>query len=202
MRKVGLMGGSFDPCHRGHINLAIDARIQAGLDEVILMPAKIQPFKMGKKVTDGKHRANMLKEAVKNIEGIRVSVWEMEQDSISYTYNTLNYIKEVEGPDTEVYFISGTDSFLTMEKWMNGIDMLKENSFIVGVRPGYKEDELNLAIENAKEKYGTKVIKIDNRRFHISSTEIRERIAKGEAFNDLVTEEVERYILEHGLYID
>lgn len=201
MRKIGIMGGSFDPCHRGHINLAIDAKLQAELDQVILMPAKIQPFKQDKKVTEEFHRVNMLQCAVEGIEGLRVSTWEIEQDSISYTYKTLEAVKEMEGPATEIYFVSGTDSFLSLERWMKGPQMLETNNFIVGVRPGYKEDELNQQIDYVREKYGTNVIKIDNRRFHISSTEIRDRIAAGQSFSDLVVEEVEKYILENGLYI-
>ena len=78
--------------------------------------------------------------------------------------------------------------------------MLREYKFIVGVRPGYKIEELDAAIENAKAKYNTKVIKIDNRRFHISSTDIRNRLANDRTISDLVTQSVERYILEHGLY--
>ncbi len=201
MSKIGILGGTFDPCHRGHINLAIDAKEQMGLDEVILMPARVQPFKKDKHVTDAFHRVNMLKEAVKDCEGLRVSTWEVDQDSISYTYKTLEAVKKIKGPEAEIYFISGTDSFLSIEKWKNGVDMLREYKFIVGVRPGYKIDELDEAIKNAKEKYNTDVNKIDNRRFHISSTDIRNRLAENRSISDLVTKSVERYIIENGLYI-
>lgn len=201
MSKIGVMGGTFDPCHRGHINLALDAKKQANLDKVILMPAKIQPFKQDKDVTEAFHRVNMLKEAVKNIEGLDVSTLEVDKDGISYTYETLEEIKAICGEDSDIYFISGTDAFLSMETWKQGDEMLQRNKFVVGVRPGYKESQLNDAIAKVEGTYGTCVIKIDNKRFHISSTDIRNRLKENQTIEDLVTAEVERYIRENGLYI-
>ena len=200
MKKIGVLGGTFDPCHRGHINLAIDAKDQVGLDEVILMPAMIQPFKQHKEVTAAYHRVNMLREAVKDCKGLSVSTWEVDQKSISYTYNTLKSLKEIKGADVDIYFISGTDAFISIETWMHGEDMLRENKFIVGVRPGYRVDELDKAIEKAQNVYNTQVVKIDNRRFFISSTDIRQRLEHNQSISDLVTESVERYILANGLY--
>lgn len=201
MKRIGILGGSFDPCHRGHVNLALDALKQAELDEVIFMPAKVQPFKMDKKTADAVHRMNMLNLALEGYEGLRASAWEIENSQVSYTYRTLEEIRKMKGPDTEVFFITGTDAFLTMRTWANGERLLSENRFIVGIRPGYREKELEDEISAVRADFGTEVIKIDNRRFHISSTEIRDRLKKGESIADLVDNGVERYILENGLYI-
>ena len=198
--KIGILGGTFDPCHKGHVNLAKDALEQANLDEVILMPAKIQPFKQDKKVTDSVHRVNMLNIAIEKVKGLRVSHWELEQDHVSYTYRTLEEVKKLKGENTKVYFITGTDAFIGMKNWANSESLLRNNNFIVGVRPGYRLEELAAAIKDVRENYGSEVIKIDNKKFHISSTEIRERIIHNESAHDLVDEGVERYILENELY--
>ena len=201
MKKIGIMGGSFDPCHRGHINLALDVARQANLTKVILMPARVQPFKIDTKTAGNNHRLNMLKAAVENIAELEVSDWEMRQEELSYTYLTMREAKRQAGDETQVFFISGTDSFLEISRWKNSEELISENRFIVGVRPGYREDELEAEIKRLSELYGTEIIKIDNRRFHISSTEIRERLRDGKDISDLVTPGVERYIKENGLYI-
>lgn len=201
MKKIGIMGGSFDPCHRGHINLALDAARQANLTKVILMPARVQPFKIDTKTAGNNHRLNMLKAAVENIAELEVSDWEMRQEELSYTYLTMREAKRQAGDETQVFFISGTDSFLEISRWKNSEELISENRFIVGVRPGYREDELEAEIKRLSELYGTEIIKIDNRRFHISSTEIRERLRDGKDISDLVTPGVERYIKKNGLYI-
>ena len=198
--KIGILGGTFDPCHKGHVNLAKDAFEQAELDEVILMPAKIQPFKQHKKVTDSKHRVNMLNLAIEGIEGLRVSSWELEQDHISYTYRTLEEVKKLKGENTKVYFITGTDAFIAMENWANSESLLTKNNFIVGVRPGYRLEELEAAINKVRNVYHSEVIKINNKKFHISSTEIRERILNNERGIELIDEKVERYIVDNELY--
>lgn len=201
MKKIGIMGGSFDPCHRGHINLALDAARQADLTKVILMPARVQPFKIDAKTAGNNHRLNMLTVAVENIAELEVSDWEMRQEELSYTYLTMREAKRQAGDETQVFFISGTDSFLEISRWKNSEELISENRFIVGVRPGYREDELEAEIKRLSELYGTEIIKIDNRRFHISSTEIRERLRDGKDISDLVTPGVERYIKKNGLYI-
>lgn len=200
MKRVGVMGGTFDPCHRGHINLAKDAKEQGALDKIILMPNSIQPFKKNHKVTDAKHRLNMLRVAVESMPDIEVSSWEIEQKEISYTYKTLETLKENMGCDCKIYFIIGIDAFLNIEKWKEFDKLISNNKFIVGVRPGYKEDELKDKIQLLTENYKTEIVKIDNKKFHISSTEIRNRIFRNEEISDLVTNEVRKYINENDLY--
>lgn len=200
MRKIGILGGSFDPVHFGHIGLAEDAKELVSLDEVLLIPAKLQPFKLDKKFVDGTHRLEMIKLATQEISGLTACDYELQQEQISYTYKTLKAISEMEGPDTKIYFITGTDAFLKIDLWKNAKDMLQTYSFIVGNRPGYREEELSECIENLKRDYNTDIIKVDNRRRDISSTEIRQRLENKESLTGLVPEVVERYIITHGLY--
>lgn len=199
-KKIAIMGGSFDPCHRGHINLAIDAKNQMNLDKVVFVPTKIQPFKLGKAVAPDKDRINMLKLAIDKIEGLEISDIEISKNEVSYTYNTLRKIKKNLGDEYKIYFLVGTDAFLQIESWNKADELLRENCFLVGSRIGYKSDELEKVIKRVKEKYGCEVILVDNRRFHNSSTEIRNRVLKNLSLSDLVGKEVDRYINENGLY--
>ncbi len=200
MRKIGILGGSFDPVHNGHIGLAEDAKNQMGLDEVLLIPAKLQPFKLDKKMVSGEQRLEMISLAVADKPGLTPCDYELKQEDISYTYKTLKAITEMEGPETEVYFLTGTDSLLQIHRWKNAEELLRTYNFVVGSRPGYKDDELSECIAFLKKEYNTNVTKVDNNQLNISSTEIRERLETGKGLGGLVPEVVERYIIEHGLY--
>ena len=200
MKKLGILGGSFDPVHNGHIGLAVDAKNQMGLDEVLLIPAKLQPFKLDKNMVSGEQRLEMIRLAVADKPGITPCDYELQQEDISYTYKTLKAISEMEGPDTEIYFLTGTDSLLQIHRWKNAEEMLRTYNFVVGSRPGYKDDELRECIGVLKKEYNTNVTKVDNNQLNISSTEIREKLHSGQGLAGLVPEVVERYIIEHGLY--
>lgn len=200
MKKIGILGGTFDPVHLGHINLAIDAKAQAGLDKVIFVPAKLQPFKLDKNVTAGEHRLAMIKEAIDGIDGLEVSPYELEAEGISYTYLTVRAMKKRFGTDARLYFITGTDSFLKIETWKNTEELIRSCSYIIGTRPGYRKQELDICIERIRRDYNTEVINIDNTQFDISSTEIRKRLESGLPCSDLIPEKTERYITANGLY--
>lgn len=200
MRRIGILGGTFDPIHNGHVGLAEDAMRQAGLEKVLLIPARLQPFKLDKQVTEGSHRLEMARLAVSGIFGLEVSDHELCQERISYTYMTLRDMQQKEGKDAQIYFITGTDAFLKIPTWKRAEDMLGHYSFVVGSRPGYREEELTQCIEELKTVYNTDIVKIKNRQRDISATEIRQRLETGESLKGLVPEAVERYIERHGLY--
>lgn len=197
--KTGILGGTFDPIHKGHVALGEAAMREVGLDKLIVMPARIQPFKQGKKVTEDYHRQAMVLLAFEGEDNVTVSEYEMNNMRVSYTYDTLTYLRK-ELPHDKLYFIMGTDSMLHVEKWYKGIDLLKNFAFIVSVRPGYKEEELELCISGLIKKYGTEIIKIDSPMPDISSTKVRELIKNGKNYSELVPLAVERYIKENGLY--
>ena len=118
---------------------------------------------------------------------------------VSYTYDTLTALQK-DLPDKEIFFITGTDSFLDIDSWYKGVDLLENFSFIVSVRPGYREEELDRKISEYRTKYRTNVIKLAAQMPDISATEIREKYRDGVSATGLVPENVERYITEHGLY--
>lgn len=200
MKRIGILGGTFDPVHNGHIGLAEDAREQVRLEKVILIPARLQPFKLDRKIADGYHRFQMVKLAVQEKCGLEVSNYELQQERISYTYMTLRALKAQSGDNSRLFFITGTDAFLKVSTWKHAKEILSTCSFAVGSRPGYRETELDECIEHLKRVYNTHIVKIHNRKRDISATEIRERLEAGESLSGMVPEAVERYIKKYGLY--
>jgi len=197
--KIGILGGTFDPVHFGHLSIAKQALDELALDELIIVPAKLQPFKLDQPVTIGKHRIEMLKLAFKDFEKVTISEHELNKNEVSYTINTLNAFRK-KYPESEIWFLLGTDSFLKIELWKNAKELLSQFNLIVGARPGYKDKELDTQIKHLEETYGTKIYKLANEKFDVSSTDIRRRINQGKAIDELVPLTVERYITKHALY--
>lgn len=200
MKKIGIIGGTFDPVHYGHLILAEQARVEAHLDQVIFMPAMVQPFKMNVKTAEGEHRYAMLQEAVAGNPHFSVSRRELDSPEISYTINTLRDCKEEFGADTELYFIIGTDAFLNLEKWYAAEDLLEGFCFVIGTRPGYKEQELKAMVGRLRDQYNSKFLEINNSEVEISSTDIKNRIREGKSIKYLLPEGVEKYIYKKKLY--
>jgi nicotinate-nucleotide adenylyltransferase len=200
MKKIGIIGGTFDPVHYGHLILAEQARVEAALDRVVFMPAMVQPFKLHTKTAEGDHRYAMLLEAVSGNPYFSVSRKELDSPDISYTIHTLKSLKEEMGEDAELYFIIGTDAFLSLEKWYSAGELLRNFSFVIGMRPGYKEQELKEMIRHVREVYGTRVAEINNSEVEISSSDIKERIRTGKSIKYLLPDGVESYIRQNKLY--
>lgn len=197
--KIGILGGTFDPVHFGHLDIARQALEELALDELIVVPAKLQPFKLDLPVVAGIHRVQMLKLALEGLKRVTISEYELNKDEISYTINTLNEFKKTyEG--SEIWFLLGTDALLKIEHWKDAKELLTQFHFIVGSRPGYKEEELDRQIKHLEQTYGTIIHKITNKKLNISSTEIKNRIRLGKTLTRFVPIAVERYINQHALY--
>ena len=197
--RIGVLGGTFDPAHMAHIALGRAAINEADLEKLIVMPAYIQPFKQQNHVTNDEQRLEMARLAFADVSHAEVSTFETDRAEVSYTYDTLTELKK-SYTQREIFFITGTDAFITIDTWYKGIDLLRNFSFVVSVRPGCIEEELNAKIAEYKEKYGTNVVKLTTRMPDISSSMIRQRYREGKLVKGLVPENVERYIAEHGLY--
>ena len=197
--RIGILGGTFDPVHNGHVALGKAAIRQGSLRKLIVMPAKVQPFKLGREITEDVHRLEMCRRAFAGDERMEVSDYEMIHTSISYTYDTLAYLKTIY-PDDELFFIMGTDSFLELESWYKGVDLLENFSFMVSVRPGYREEDLQRKIQEYRQHYQADVIEITEEMPDISSTTIKARLSRDCSVRDMIPAAVERYIYEHKLY--
>lgn len=203
-KKIGIFGGTFDPVHSGHMELARQAANELGLDKLILVPARLQPFKLDKKTASGSDRVEMLRLAVKewHVEDrFEVSDVELKRDGISYTIDTLRAFQALY-PEAEIYFIIGTDAFLMMDKWKSAEEICANYFVAVGMRPGCEENGLSECIDRMKGVYNTKgIIRLHNAQVDISSTELRDGTGPAADLPDsLIPDSVERYIKEHGLY--
>ena len=202
MSGIGLMGGSFDPIHYAHTDIAVTSAKEMGLEKVILIPAHIQPFKQHKDVSQDHHRINMLQLAIETQgEGLlEISDYEMKKGGVSYTFDTVRHFKELL-PGTKLWFILGSDSFKNVESWYKGPELLAECGFGVASRPGDSMEEILHAKERYERVFGTEVFLIQKKMLPISSTMVREYILEDKPISGIVTPEVENYIYENKLYI-
>lgn len=187
-KQVGILGGNFNPVHNAHLVVADQVRQQLNLDEVLLMPEFTPPHVDKKETIDELHRLNMLKMAIAGVDGLGLETIELERRGISYTYDTMKLLTE-KNPDTDYYFIIGADMVDYLPKWYK-IDELVDMIQFVGVqRPRYK----------AGTSYP--IIWVDVPLMDISSSMVRDFIAKGRVPNYLLPHEVLDYIEENGLYL-
>jgi nicotinate-nucleotide adenylyltransferase len=194
-KRIGVFGGTFDPVHIGHLMLAEEARVRAGLSQVLFMPTHIQPFKQGTEVMPDDDRVRMLRRAVRGNPAFAVTTAEVDRQEVSYTILSLRALKKETEPEEKLAFIVGTDMFLMVEKWYLAEELLREFDFIVGVRPGYRHDEAVRMAAVLRETYGTRVDFVDNAPIALSATEIRGRVARGTSIRYLVPECVRMYLL-------
>lgn len=199
MVKKAIFGGTFNPIHNGHLHIAYEALNSLNLDKVIFVPAGDPPHKTGKVVTDAVDRYNIVNVAVRNEEKFEVSPYEINKKGKSYTYMTLRYFHNLE-PETEWYFITGTDCLVELHLWKNVDKILDLCKFVVFSRPGYNEQEVLYSKKCIEEKYNCKLILVEIPTMEISSTMIREKIKKGEDVSDYLPEGVYDAIIELGLY--
>ncbi len=200
MKAIGIIGGSFDPIHYGHLLLAEQARDGAGLDQVIFMPARISPFKLTKPPVADHHRYEMVRHAIKENPAFTISDIELKKEGPSYTYETLKTCKSLAGADTKIFFICGTDSFISLEQWYAAESIFKEFSLVVGARPRYKDKSRDDMVEKITKLYGTEIKKIHMPKIDISSTDIKQRIEEGRSIKYLLPLAVEEYIHENRIY--
>jgi nicotinate-nucleotide adenylyltransferase len=200
-KRIGIIGGSFDPVHSGHMIIAQDAEERLELSEVIFIPASIPPHKKHLQQADATHRLSMLKHATETDLRFSVSDIELQRGGISYTIDTLKELK-ADHQDSELFLIVGSDTLVELHTWHQIDELLEMCEIASFLRPG--EDALDLIEKkvNLSDEHRERVLSnvIEAHRIGISSTEIRMRIAEGLSIRYLVPPEVEMYIYEHGLY--
>lgn len=186
MKRVGILGGTFNPPHFGHLIMANEAYHSLGLDEVRFMPNAIAPHKEVQGV-NAAQRLKMTELAIEGFPQFRIEDFEISTGGVSYTFNTISQLLERE-PETEFYFIIGGDSIEDLNSW-HRIHELAEMVQFVGIgRPGYSNTT------------DFPVMMIDSPEMHLSSTMLRERVAAARPLTFFVPEGVEDYIRKEGLY--
>lgn len=197
--KLGVMGGTFDPIHLGHLAMAESAREIFQLEEILFIPSARPPHKVEKKIESQAHRLMMTFLATKSNDFFHVSPMEMLREGFSYTLDTVNELYREYGEETELFFIIGSDSMADLSGWHKADELVGKVHFLAAARPG-----MNADFDKVKKFFGKDgeehIHKFETPGFEISSTNIRERIKNGRSIKYLVPEEVEEYIYREQLY--
>lgn len=200
-RRIGIIGGSFDPLHMGHLVIAQDAAERLELAEVIFIPAAVPPHKQHLKQVDAEHRLNMLCMAVESDLRFSVSDIEIQRGGISYTVDTVRELK-ANRPDADWVLIVGSDTLVDLHNWYKVDELLDLCEVATFLRPGENDLEEIIGKVQVAEHHQQRLFNnvIGAHQIEISSTEIRMRVAEGLSIRYLVPPEVEMYIFEHSLY--
>lgn len=197
MIKVGIMGGTFDPIHIGHLILAMEAINYKNLDEVWFIPTGNPNFKQDKNVTDKQKRFEMVKIATQDNKKFNVCDYEINKNGVTYSWETMKYLRE--NYDYDFYFIMGEDSLMSVETWENAEDFLKNTKILACIRRQEEMSKLDVKIDDLKSK-GYFVEKIPSSFIDISSTKIREKVQSNQDFRYFVPNQVFEYIVRNKLY--
>lgn len=199
-RKIGIMGGTFDPIHIGHLILGEGAYQQFGLSAVWFMPAGNPPHKQHREgqATDAQ-RVEMVRLAIAGNSHFELSLEEMNADGYTYSYRTLERLNE-RYPDTEFYFILGADSLFDFHKWKEPDRICAACKIVVATRNQVSSEKLDQAIRQNEKRFHGEFLKLDTPNLDISSRNIRERILEGQTVKYYLPDSVISYMEMYGLY--
>ena len=197
--KIGILGGTFDPIHFGHLAIAKDALNRLDLDRVILIPAGRPWLKSGQMVTSADHRLVMVRLAVQDRPGLEVSSIEIDRPGPTYTVDTLVELRRELGSGVELYLILGMDSVRELRRWRDPERLFGMCTVVAVSRPDSR-DVSSAEIEQSFIAARGRTRTIRGPMLDISATDIRQRVSGGQPISDTVPPPVERYISEHGLY--
>ena len=197
--KIGILGGTFNPIHLGHLLIAENAYSQFALDRVNIMPAYVSPFKLDSDVLDKEHRKNIIALSIKDNPHFVLDTREIDSESVSYTYITLSNMKNAT-PEDELYFILGADSLKTIKNWRNPQIIFDNATILAAVRDSDNTDDLKGYANEIKTLFNGHVDFIKTPAFDVSSTDIRRRINAGESVKYMLKDEAIEYINNNNLY--
>lgn len=197
-RKIGLLGGSFDPIHFGHLNLAASIKTKLNLDEIWFVIAKINPLKQNRAPIPFVHRLAMVELAIKGIEGYAIKELENLRTEVSYTIDTLKEFVKT-NPQCDFYLILGYDAIKNFENWKSYKEIMQLCTIVIGTRAGEKP-EIIFKDKTLCNQILKNIVEIPP--LQISSTEIRERLKLNKNCEDLLPKAVLDYIYLHLLYRD
>jgi nicotinate-nucleotide adenylyltransferase len=198
IKRLGILGGTFDPIHYGHLTAAECARDEYNLDRVIFMLSAQPPHKTEQKVSEAEERLHMLQAAVADNRAFEVSTLEIERQGYSYTVDTIDYYLNTY-PGTDIYFILGIDALLLINTWKDFKRLVGLCQFIAITRPGFKL-ERDSAFKDVPQVLWENLHLLEMPGSLVSSSVIRQRVQNGKSIRYLVPPPVEHYIYNKGLY--
>jgi nicotinate-nucleotide adenylyltransferase len=198
-QRIGILGGTFDPPHVGHLWLATLAADAIGLDRVLFMPASQPPHKGGRLVTKAAERLLMTRLAIAGDDLFELTIIEMERPGPSYTIDSVAELQRVYGTDATLYLIMAADSLAQIDTWREPDELLARIDWVVGPRPGSPVPD-SAQLERRFGEDAARIHLLEGPSLDVSSSEIRRRVAAGHAIRYLVPRGVEELIVERGLY--
>lgn len=210
--RIGLLGGTLDPIHLGHVETALSARAALALDRVIIIPSRVPPHRQHQPVASRYHRFAMAALAVNGVDGLSASDMELCAPGPSYTADTLTRFEAQSGaPPSQIFFITGADAFAEIETWHRYPEVLGLANFVVVSRPGFPVSMLKSRLPSLAARMRSAamahedplepaVFLLDARTPDVSSTDIRKRLAGGQPLAGLVPPAVATHIAQHHLY--
>lgn len=208
--RIGFLGGTLDPIHVGHLEAARAARDALSLDRIDIVPSRIPPHRHQQPCASAFHRFAMAALAINGVDGLAVNDLELASPGPSFTAETLTRLRDTGLSPLQLFFITGSDAFAEIETWRRYPDVLDLAHFVVISRPGYPLDSLPARMpalagrmtrsSNAPPSGSTAIFLVDAATPAVSSTDIRQRIARREPLAGLVSPAVEAHIVQHALY--
>lgn len=198
MKNIGILGGTFNPVHLGHLIAAQEVLDKLGLDEMIFLPSGNPPHKSKEEIVASNHRYNMVRLAINGNDRFKISDMEIKRKGKTYTYDTLVDLHKNYYVDN-IYFIIGYDTLIDMDTWRKINEVFELSTFVV-VNRGNLKNEMRKEIEKKIVKYNAKIQVVNIPDIEISSTEIRRRIFNGQSVKYLIPDGVADYIKINGLY--
>ena len=196
---IGILGGTFDPVHRGHLAIAEEAKRRLELVKVLFIPAGKPWLKVEREITPANHRMNMVNLAIKGKPYFELSAVEVERTGPTYTVDTLQDLHRELGPDVGFYFILGWDNLAEITTWREPANIVKLCKLVAFTRADTSVPDL-MSLEDLVPDVSSSTILLDMPPIDVSSSDIRKRVAAGLPIRDLVPETVEEYIQRHHLY--
>jgi nicotinate-nucleotide adenylyltransferase len=196
---IGVLGGTFDPIHSGHLVIAEEARLRLGLAKVLFVPAGNPWLKTGRKITPAAHRVEMVKRAISTNPCFELSTVEVDRPGPSLSVDTVAILQRQLGSSTMLFFLVGWDSLVGLPKWKEPERLVRLCKLVAVTRPGFSRPDL-MALESSVPEVTQSVVWLDIPPIDISSSDIRDRVEQGMSIHGLVPDEVESYIKENNLY--
>jgi nicotinate-nucleotide adenylyltransferase len=198
LSRIGVIGGTFDPIHYGHLAAAEEARVRVNLEKVLFVVALQPPHKLGEEVTPVEHRLAMVRLGIASNPHFEISRVDVDRPGLSYTVDTISILQEQWGPDTELFFVMGLDSLVEVPTWHQPERLIRLCRLVAVSRPGFEVDMHQL--EASVPGISSRVEIIDMPEVEISSSDLQRRVKEGLPIKYQVPEEVERYIIKFRLY--
>lgn len=198
-KKVGIMGGTFNPVHMGHLLLAENAYSMFSLDEILFIPSGCSYMKDPRGILDGPTRLHMTALSISDNPHFSLSSMEIDRGGYTYTCQTLEQLEQ-ENPDCDYYFIMGADSLFQMENWKDPDVIFQKAVILAAVREGRDLRELEAKSKQLAERFQARIHQVPIGNIDISSSDIRQRVREGRSIRYLVHDRLREYIEENQLY--